>query len=176
MKTNFLTNYKDTYSRYLNRDLCDDDVTISLKFSNIDFSNYEFIDLYLDYTKFLDCNLGHSEFVTTSLVRASFVGSSLDNTVFRVCNLLAANFKGVDLTNTSFYNCIGNGREVKSLHLSSYSIVYTAFHIFIGCSKFEITEFKNKEIDIGWWHSDEIALLNTNYEHILYVLEHSPAF
>ena len=58
-------------------------------------------------------------------------------------------------------DAIGNGREIKSMQLGTYNIIFTSKVLQIGCENFEISEWRgfsdNRIIDMDtgaleWWN------------------------
>jgi hypothetical protein len=77
-------------------------------------------------------------------------GLDLSNLDFRGADLSDANFHGADLC-----NCTGNMKEIKSMRLGKYNIVYTKDILAIGYDQHTIEEWKNftddkiNKIDVG---------------------------
>jgi len=81
---------------------------------------------------------------------------------FTGANLTWANLTGADFTRARFCRAFGNGREIKSMQLGTYSITYTAEVLQIGCEQYPIVQwwdFTDEQIHemngqkaLDWWH------------------------
>ena len=99
----------------------------------------------LIYTNLIGADLRYANLMDANLIYANLRGASL----------MDANLKGADLR-----YCIGNGKEVKSLQIGTYSISYTKYVLNIGCESHTVEEWKNfsdEEINnmdteaLSWW-------------------------
>ena len=58
-----------------------------------------------------------------------------------------ANLRGASLSGADLHRCVGNGREIKTIHTDAWPVVYTATDMAIGCQRHAIA---------AWWDfSDE---------------------
>lgn len=88
-----------------------------------------------------------SDFSNSCLFASSFVSTCLSHSNLRGADLSHSNFtdaslKGADLTGAKLNNAIGNGKEIKSLQIDLYKIVYTYDSLCIGCHMYPIQQ---------WW-------------------------
>jgi hypothetical protein len=91
-------------------------------------------------------------------------------------DLRGADLRGADLRGADLRDATGNIRHVKSLHLATYSVTYTATHLQIGCKQFTFDT---------WWKfsDDKIATMDAEaldwwrvYKPLLQlIIEVSPA-
>ncbi len=105
-------------------------------------------------------NLINAEIRWTDLRRADLRGANLRDANLQKANLQGANFQGANLKGVKINNIIGNGREVKSLTIYPYLIVWTQADLAIGCIQHTIDEWKSfsdEEIQnmdkkaLTWW-------------------------
>ena len=69
-----------------------------------------------------------------------------------------ADLSGTDLSGTDLRGAIGNMKELKSLFITQYAIVYTSKFLQIGCERHEIAE---------WWAFDDGRILEMDGERAL---------
>ena len=88
--------------------------------------------------------------------KISFYGANLRGADLSYTDLHGANLRGADLR-----FLVGNGEEVKTMHLEKYMVVFTKDVLVIGCESHPISEwedFTDKEIDkmdsgaLDWWN------------------------
>ena len=88
----------------------------------------------------------------------------------RGANLRHANLRDANLRGANLRDAMGNRREVKSMHVDVWHIVYTSTHIFIGCETHTTEEWKemdDERIDsmdddaLDWWESNKAWLFDT---------------
>jgi len=75
---------------------------------------------------------------------ANLRGADLSGANLSWANLRGANLRGADLR-----GAIGNLKNVKSMQIEDYSIVYTDTDLFIGCEKHPIFD---------WWKFDDAVI------------------
>lgn len=143
------------------------------------------VDLSLDYI-----DLSNNK----TLVNGNWQGSSLDKANFQSSLLASSNFShaclrevnfsnaqlrwsnftgacmtGVNLEGADLRYCTGNGKEIKSLAIDDWSIVYTHDMLYIGCKMYPIQQwwdFSDDEIQmmdvlansLGWWKKNKECL------------------
>ena len=119
-------------------------IRASLKGANLDGANLEYSSL--DYSSLKGANLDG----------ASLKGVNLDGASLKGVNLDGANLDGV-----SIKNCIGNGKEIRSMQVDKYKIAYTKTDLAIGCEQHLIGDWKKfteeaiSAMDSGawdWWN------------------------
>lgn len=86
-------------------------------------------------------NLEGVDFEGANLAGASFEGANLTGAILIEVNLTEVNLTRANLTGTNLCGAIGNMKQVKSLFLETYPIVYTNTHLQIGCEKHSIREW-----------------------------------
>ena len=79
---------------------------------------------------------------------ANLYGADLRDANLSGANLRDADLSGADLSGADLSGAIGNSKEVKSLLLMTYSIVYTKSDLFIGCKFGPIKDWRNGKIEI----------------------------
>ncbi len=80
--------------------------------------------------------------------RANLLEADLGEADLHRANLSGANLSGADLTEANLsgahLHCtIGNGKEIRSMQIEDYPIVYTSSQLAIGCKQYPIEEWKN---------------------------------
>jgi uncharacterized protein YjbI with pentapeptide repeats len=111
------------------------------------------------------------------LARADLAGATFVCADFTGARLTGADLTGVNFTRAILEGVIGNGREIKSMQLGTYSITYTAQVLQIGCRQYPIADwwdFTDEQIldmdgqeALDWW--------NKYKDHIRATIELSPA-
>ena len=113
---------------------------------------------YLSDANLSDANLSDANLSGADLRCANLRGAYLSD-----ANLSDANLSGADLR-----YCIGNNKEIKSIHIGVYLISYTKNILNIGCQSHTLLEWENFtdiEIDImdsnalNWWTLNKYIIL-----------------
>ena len=87
-------------------------------------------------------------------------GADLRGADLRGADLSGANLDGADLRGAKLQCAIGNMREVKSLQVDIWAVVYTSEVMCIGCQQHSLAEwwaFSDETIDsmesnaLSWW-------------------------
>ena len=69
-------------------------------------------------------------------------------------------FDGADLRHANLIGAIGNGREIKTINIDEWIIVFTEDTMAVGCKQFSINEWKNFDDEkissldsnaLDWW-------------------------
>lgn len=85
-------------------------------------------------------------------------------------DLTGADLRETNLTGANLWDIIGNGREIKSMQIERYSVVYTSDILQIGCERHTVEEwrdFTDQEIDkmdsetLDWWKKWKEWIFNT---------------
>jgi hypothetical protein len=138
-----------------------------LSYTNLSGANLE--NTYLGYTNLSYTNLSHANLSTTDLSYTNLSYTNLSH-----ANLSNAKMDRVNLSGARLCNCIGNGREIKSLRMHEYTIVYTMDQLAIGYQQFPITDWFTRESisiildqeDLDFWNEnkDFIKILIGKYQ------------
>lgn len=64
-----------------------------------------------------------------------------DKKPLRYANLRGADLRCADLIDSDLNKCIGNLKEIKSIHVEKYTITYTNETMAIGCKQYSIDEW-----------------------------------
>ncbi len=89
-------------------------------------------------------NLEGANLKGANLIGANLIGADLIG-----ADLRGADLKGANLSGANLNNCIGNGKEIKSIQTSKYWIVYTKDVMQIGCENYAIEKWFNfTDLDI----------------------------
>ena len=105
-------------------------------------------------------DLRGANLMCADLISADLGRVNLEGTDLRYADLRFADLKGANLSGANLNNCIGNGKEIKSIQTSKYWIVYTKDVMQIGCENHAIEKwfnFTDLEIEImaedvlEWW-------------------------
>ena len=130
----------------------------------------------LRYSYLRSANLSCASLQTSDLRYASLLAADLQGAYLFGANLVGATLHGVNLQSANLVSCIGNKKEIKSLQLDTYNIVYTHDRLQIGCKNHGIAEwfnFDDETIDdmdegaLEWW--------NKYKSYIKLTIELSPA-
>lgn len=124
-------------------------------FTDKDLSGLDFSGRYLYMVKFVNANCEY----------ANFTDADCEDVDFTNANCKGANFKGAELWET-----IGNNKQIKSLSMGFYSVVYTKDSLQVGCQRHSFKEwlsFTDFEIDkmspcaLRWWMKFKEPLFKT---------------
>jgi len=105
-------------------------------------------------------DLHNTDLHNTDVRYADLTGANLRGVDLSGANLYGANLHGAVLTGADLRDVIGNGREVKSLRVEPWHVVYTKDIVAIGCqqhSKSDWLEFTDDQISemspraLAWW-------------------------
>jgi len=105
-------------------------------------------------------NLEGANLKGANLIGANLIGANLIGADLIGADLRGADLKGANLSGANLNNCIGNGKEIKSIQTSKYWIVYTKDVMQIGCENYAIEKWFNfTDLDIEvmaedaleWW-------------------------
>ena len=95
----------------------------------------------------------------------------------RYANLMNADLRYANLRNVLLLNTIGNMRQIKSLQLETYTVVYTDTVLQIGCENHSIENWKtftNEQI-LKMGGKEALRFWNKYKEMIFNIIELSPA-
>lgn len=143
----------------------------STNFSNVTIKNSDIRNSLFNYSR-----LSKLKLEKVKLKKCDFRGSELDNSSFSDCDLTGCNFweaslLNIRLDNVYLMDTIGNGKEIKSLQIGTFTIVYTCNLLQVGCKIYPIDKwstFTNRDLlEMGgreaakfWnYHGDEILNL-----------------
>jgi len=91
-----------------------------------------------------EANLSEANLSEANLTGANLSGANLRGVNLRGVNLSEANLRGVNLKNST-----GNGREIKTLIASQYTVTWSGNNLAIGCEQHLIAE---------WWSFDDATI------------------
>jgi len=94
-------------------------------------------------------NLRGADLSGANLSGADLRGADFSGANLSWANLRGANLSGADLSGANLRGAIGNLKNVKSMQIEDYSIVYTDTDLFIGCEKHPIFD---------WWKFDDAVI------------------
>jgi hypothetical protein len=124
-----------------------------LRYANM--SGVNLSNTYLGYANLSHANLSRSKFSYANFSCANFSRVDLSYAYLSFTdisyaylshtNLSYTKMDRVNLGGARLCNCIGNGREIKSLRLHEYTIVYTMDQLAIGCWQYPITDWFSTE-------------------------------
>jgi hypothetical protein len=141
-----------------------------LRGSDLNKSDLRFSDLSYSDLKFSD--LSNSNLRGSNLKGSDLRGSNLSNSNLRFSDLSNSGLRGSDLRDSDLSNSIGNGKQIKSLQIGDYNIVYTFDKLFIGCKGYLISDWQKSNIKL---YSDDLLLWNENKDFILEIIKRYPA-
>ena len=143
--------------------------------ANADFRNADLSNTNLRNADLSNTNLRNADLSDADFRNADFRNADLSNADFRNANLSDADFRNADLSNADFRNAnlsdadlsdadlsnaVGNKKELRSMQIDTYSIVFTDSILQIGCRRYGIEEWANftdseiSKMDNGaldWW-------------------------
>jgi hypothetical protein len=131
--------------------------------------------LWLDDNGGKRADLRRAELWRVNLNRADLTRADLTRADLRGADLTRA-----DLTGANLWGCIGNMREVKSLHIDTWPVTYTADTLQIGCQRHPISKWRKWNTDAGrrWIKQMDDEALEWADRHlalVLQIIDASPA-
>ena len=115
--------------------------------SNANLSRTHLLCADLSGATVSDANLLRADLSGANLTRSNLTGANLLRSNLSDANLSDANLSivelnGANLSGASLWGCIGNRKNIKSIHVSEdYEIVYTSEYLQIGCERHLISEW-----------------------------------
>ena len=95
-------------------------------------------------------NLRGANLIGANLSYADLRGANLRGADLRYADLSYAELRGANLRGANLRCAIGNGKEIKSLQITNFTVTYTHDQLAIGCEQHKISD---------WWKfSDERVL------------------
>ena len=157
-------------------DLCFAD----LRNANLNHADLRYADLSnanLCYANLNHANLSFADLCFADLRHASLRHADLSNADLRQADLRFANLRFANLRHANLSHASGNASQLKTIHLETYSIAYTAEYLQIGCERHPIAD---------WWAFDDarIAKMDSPTSNIFWakwktvlhqIIEMSPA-
>ena len=144
---------------------------IEANFRWADFSEANFIEANFIEANFRGANFSEANFRGANFRWADFRWADFSEANFSEANFIEADFRGADFSEANFREadfrgdsyqyCIGNMREIKSMQLDTYLIVFNKHFLAIGCQQHSIEKWKNftddeiENLDNGaleWWN------------------------
>ena len=160
--------------------LCDADLSdADLRGANLlgaALSNADLRGANLSYANLCDANLSTADLSDADLNGADLCDANLSYVDLSDADLSDAYLWGANLSGADLSGAIGNMKQIKSLQIDEYPIVYTSDIIQIGCKNHSIEEWKNfddetiNKMDDGaleWWKKWKETLFK--------IIEMSPA-
>jgi len=114
----------------------------------------------LRHANFQGADLRHAVLRHADLRHADLRSSNLRRADLSYADLRYADLRHADLNYASLSGAVGNGIEVKSAHISRYTITWTNTDLAIGCQQHPIEWWKNAADDdidsmaddtLDWW-------------------------
>ena len=151
----------------------------SANLSGANLSGADLSSANLRGANLLGANLSGANLSGANLLDAYLRGANLSCAYLRGSNLLGANLSGVDLSGAVLL-CIGNMREIKTLHFDTWMIGYTHDTLQIGCQRHPIEKWRKWNTGAGrWWieRMDSKALdwADRNLSLVLQIIDANPA-
>ncbi len=116
----------------------------------------------IKYAELRRANLSSSILRGASLIGADLRSAAMRNSDLRRAHMYGALLDGADLT-----SAVGNGREVKSIHIGRYDVVWTAKFVWIGCRMDTVEGWESLDEDElsigdrGLWRTHGAWILET---------------
>lgn len=86
-------------------------------------------------------NLRKADLIGANLIGANLYLADLSRSNLYGANLYGADLTGADLSRADLRRAVGNGKEIKSMQISGWSIVWTKTDMAIGCKQLPINEW-----------------------------------
>jgi hypothetical protein len=153
----------DASSLYWSTD-CIEGSRADLHEANLSGANLRGADLY-------GADLSGADLRGADLYGADLHEADLSGANLRGADLRGANLREADLNKVRFSEAIGNMREICSMQIREYSIVYTSNQLVVGCKQYPIEEWKNP----SFLNERERKLWNECSPLIWAILEKYPA-
>ena len=112
-------------------------------FRGADFRGVKLVCADLSRADFRGVKLTGADLSHAKLLDADFRGVKLTGADFLGADFLGANLRDAVLEGALLRNCIGNGREIKTIIADPWNIVLTKDVVWIGCRKFSTKEWKS---------------------------------
>lgn len=134
------------------------------RFVNVDFHGSRFMNTNFSFADFIKCNMTKCAFYN-----CNFFGANI-----KTSNFMSARFSDCDINLENMESLFGNGKQIKSMFISDYPIVWTSEYLQIGCQKKTIEEWRaldkekaNELIDFGWswWEEHRDFIVNAIKEY-----------
>ncbi len=109
--------------------------------SNADLSGAYLSGANLSGANLSGANLSGANLRFATLSNATLSNATLSNATLSGANLSGAYLSGANLSGATLIYCIGNGRQIKSMQIDSWSIVWTNADLAIGCKQFPIKKW-----------------------------------
>jgi len=125
-------------------------------FREADFREASFREASFNGADFREANFRGADFR-----EADFSWADFREADFSWANFRGADFREADFREASYQYCTGNAKELKSMQLNRYLIVFNKHFLAIGCQQHSIKKWKNftdDEIDsldngaLEWWN------------------------
>ena len=135
-------------------------------FRGADFRGADFREANFNGADFREASFNGADFRGADFREASFIWADFRKANFREADFKGAYFRGAnfreaDFIGASYQYCTGNAKELKSMQLDTYLIVFNKHFLAIGCQQHSIEKWKNftdDEIDsldngaLEWWN------------------------
>lgn len=136
-------------------------------------NNWAYIKNNLSRANLRGVNLSGANLRDANLRGANLRCADLYDVNLSGANLYVANLRGADLYDANLSGAVGNGKEIKSMQLGYYQIVYTKDILAIGCEQHSIEDWKTlHNIELS---EEDFELLQENKDFIFDVINRYPA-
>ena len=124
--------------------------------AKVSFYRADFREANFSWANFRKANFREADFKG-----AYFRGADFREADFRGADFREADFREADFIGASYQYCTGNAKELKSMQLNRYLIVFNKHFLAIGCQQHSIKKWKNftddkiDSLDNGaleWWN------------------------
>ena len=123
-------------------------------------------------------NLRGADLREAILSGADLRGADLREAILRDALLRGADLSRAILRGADFNGCAGNMSEVKSMHIDTWPVTYTADTLQIGCQRHPISRWREWRNDLKWiraMDSSAEAWAERHLDLVLAMIDASPA-
>ncbi len=134
-----------------------------LRGANLCGANLRYADLR--YANLRGVNLHGAELADANLYRANLSGADLREADLREADLREADLREANLIGVDMAMCIGDGKTIRTMQTSAYTVVIHDDFIQIGCERHRAAEwasFSDREITkmdgkraLNWWKKNK---------------------
>ena len=129
--------------------------------SRADLSGVKLVCANLSRANLSGVKLTGADLSGADLSGANLSGADLSHAKLFGANLIGANLRRAKLRYALLRNCIGNGREIKTIIADPWNIVLTKDVVWVGCRKFtkdewtslvktQTTKLNTEEVETQW--------------------------
>ena len=132
-------------------------------YTNLQASN--FVSHNFTYAKFKGANLTFANMDSCDLTRANLIDANLTSAKLMGALMRGADLTGANLTGADIRWVIGNGKEIKTVIIGIFTIVFTKEVLAIGCEQHPLKDWREGTVqlegeDLELWEKYGDKVLN----------------